>query len=97
MQGTSNVGVEPSKIGPKVRCSLERIVVQDNTRLHSCVSGPENNPALLSKPECGAVLPEPIKYEWALISSYTTRLRYLAHDDLCQEDSPSPHIFHGEP
>lgn len=34
------------------------------------------------------MLPRPIKYEWALISLYTTTIQYLAHDDLCQEYFP---------
>lgn len=35
------------------------------------------------------MLPGPIKYEWALISLYTTTIQYLAQDDVCQEDSLS--------
>ena len=49
------------------------------------------------KPECGAMLPKPIKYEWPLISSYTTTIQYLAHDDLCQEYSSFPRISYREP
>lgn len=69
---------------------------KNNTSFARQCRGCSHNPASLSKPECGAVLPKPIKYEWALISLYTTTIQYLAHDDLCQEYS-FPCISHREP
>lgn len=79
-----NVHVSKNKM--KVRQVLIR---REDALLHSSSSAPQNSPALPRKPECDTALPESIKYEWPLIPSYTTRPQYLAHDDLCQEDSPS--------
>lgn len=69
--------------------SSQVLIRRENALLHSSSSAPPNSPAPPGNPECDAALPEPIKYEWPLVSSYTTRPQYLAHDDRCQEDSVS--------
>lgn len=69
--------------------SSQVLIRRENALLHSSSSAPPNSPAPPGNPECDAALPEPIKYEWPLVSSYTTRPQYLAHDDRCQEDSLS--------